>query len=59
MKLSHLGATYTVTPHDIETVATDIKCRFLGKTTNLRVAKRMPADSALHKLKYRGVSYQA
>ncbi|MEO0760047.1 MAG: DUF4278 domain-containing protein [Cyanobacteria bacterium J06648_16] len=58
MKLFHLGATYTFTTQTIETVETDIKCHFLGKTSNLRVAKQVQGGHARQTLTYRGIRYQ-
>ncbi|MEL6779711.1 MAG: DUF4278 domain-containing protein [Cyanobacteria bacterium J06597_16] len=59
MKLTYHGATYTYTNRSIETVETDIKCSFLGKTTKLRVPKFVPTQQVLRNFTYRGSHYQA
>ncbi|MEO1391638.1 MAG: DUF4278 domain-containing protein [Cyanobacteria bacterium J06634_5] len=59
MKLTYHGATYTVSQPLIETVETDIDCRFLGKTTKLRVPKYVPARQHSQDLIYRGNKYRA
>ncbi|MEL7494005.1 MAG: DUF4278 domain-containing protein [Cyanobacteria bacterium J06554_11] len=59
MKLSFHGATYTYAPKAVETIETNIECRFMGSRSKLRVVKRMPSEHARHSLKYRGIGYQA
>ncbi|MGB7247927.1 MAG: DUF4278 domain-containing protein [Phormidesmis sp.] len=59
MKLNYHGAAYVRSPQSLETISTDTKLFFLGKSFNLRVAKSAPAKASDETLKYRGVSYQS
>ncbi|NEQ52707.1 MAG: DUF4278 domain-containing protein [Leptolyngbya sp. SIO3F4] len=59
MKLTHLGATYTPSTNDIETVETNTELRFLGRSYKMRAhnsaSTRIPGGN----LTYRGIRYKA
>ncbi len=59
MKLTHLGASYTPSTQTVETIETDTKLCFRGRTFKMRAPKAMPAQSAARSLTYRGVRYTA
>ncbi|MDJ0707267.1 MAG: DUF4278 domain-containing protein [Leptolyngbyaceae cyanobacterium MO_188.B28] len=59
MKLIHLGASYTLSTHTIETVETDTELQFMGRRFKMRVQKDTPSKFPSGCLTYRGVSYRA
>jgi Domain of unknown function (DUF4278) len=59
MKLTHLGASYTSSDIDIETVETNTELRFLGRSFKMRTQKAVPPQFPSGYLTYRGVAYKA
>lgn len=59
MKLTHLGASYTPSTSDIETVETNTELRFLGRNYKMRTHNATPTRIPEGKLTYRGVRYKA
>lgn len=57
MKLTHLGASYTLSTQAIDTIETDTELSFMGRTFKMRAPKAMPAKPATRALTYRGVCY--
>lgn len=59
MKLTHLGASYTPSTNDIETVETKTELRFLGHGYKMRTHNATLTRIPEGKLTYRGARYKA
>ncbi|MBX2864327.1 MAG: DUF4278 domain-containing protein [Leptolyngbyaceae cyanobacterium MAG.088] len=59
MKLIHLGASYTPSIMELETVETDTELTFLGRSFKMRAAKVAPPKFPQGYLTYRGARYKA
>lgn len=59
MKLTHLGASYTPSRTNIETVETDTELRVLGRNFKMRTHHAAAPKFPEGYLTYRGVRYKA